>query len=334
MVSQQPGDRTVDGTEPYIPELPPDAGNLDAALTYGAAGLYLLPTAPDDIKNPGSRVGLRWQDKSHNDIETLAMWFASSDGIAIDLGHSGLVVIDVDKPELLADWLFDALKDAGPPYQQTRPDTPGRGHYIFRQPEGRVIGNGKGQLNGMGLDVRGDNGVIILQPTQHPEGGKYRWIRTGAVPVLPDVIAEKLADTSDRESAATDAEVAAFIAEHTRASTPGRMKGWLSFWDAAVRQQDSRHDTMVQLAPWVMEEVRCGCYSAADVCALLRSMFVAAKTREYNGSAPMSSARANAEFDSLLAWAVAQAKKHTIGQLRERRGLGRTTGFGYRRGAR
>jgi hypothetical protein len=340
MVAQQPGSGIVDGTGPYIPELPADAGNLAAALAYAAAGLYLLPVVRKDRgggdgKNPGSRVGKCWHDKSRRDPEMLGLWFsARDDGIALDLGHCGLVVLDVDKPELLEDWLSDILKDAGVPYQSTRPDTPRRGHYIFRQPEGRRIGCSKGDLNGMGLDVRGDGGVIIAQPTQHPEGGEYRWKRTGAIPVLPDAIAAKLKDTGDHESAATDAEVAAFIAEHTQARAPGRMKGWISAWNSALRQQDSRHDTMVQIAPWAMEEVRRGWYSAAVTVAVLRSMFVAAKTREYNGKAGLTDAGANAEFDSLLAWAIAQASKHTIQQLRERRRRGTATEFGYWKEAR
>jgi hypothetical protein len=60
------------------------------------------------------------------------------------------------------------------PFQSTRPDVPRRGHYVFAMPPGRTIGN---PPFGWG-EVRGLNGVIIAEPTVHPEGGGcYRWAR-------------------------------------------------------------------------------------------------------------------------------------------------------------
>ncbi|PND54349.1 hypothetical protein CRM90_28465 [Mycobacterium sp. ENV421] len=164
--------------EPSVPLLGDGVDGLSAALAYAAAGLYVLPVKAG-TKNPGSVVGARWHDKSTRDPAMIAaLWAGTDHGIAIDLGRSGLVVIDVDYPEMLPEWLRNELKSSGAPFQSTRPDVPGRGHYIFRQPAGRRIGCGKGGLAGMGLDVKGDGGVIIVEPTVHPEGGEYRWTRT------------------------------------------------------------------------------------------------------------------------------------------------------------
>jgi hypothetical protein len=304
----------------HIPSLPDDVDNLTAALEYGKPGLYLLPVEPE-TKNPGSRVGKDWQHKSSRDPDVLTAWLAgTSDGIAIDLGRSGLVGIDVDKPELMPQWLQTALTESGAPFQSTRPDTPGRGHYIFRQPDGRRIGCSTGKLAGIGLDVKGCGGVIIVAPTMHPDGGEYRWQNTGEIPVLPDEIADKTTDARDRESAATDSEVRKFLDTHTDASISSQMNGWISKWKTAIAQHDSRHKTMVAIMPWAMEEARCGYVSARGASEVLRSLFITAKTRrEYNGTAPMTEARANAAFDGILAWGIGQAMQHPIAELRERR---------------
>jgi hypothetical protein len=163
-----------------IPVINPEDDMLTAALKYAAGGIYLLPVAREDPKNPGknpgSVVGNGWQAKSSRDPKQIAAWFSGTDhGIALHCGRSGLVVFDVDHldkvPPVLAKYLSTA------PYQSTRPDTPGRGHYIFRQPPGRMIGNSGGRLGGAWGEVRGLNGVIIAAPSWHPEGGEYRWER-------------------------------------------------------------------------------------------------------------------------------------------------------------
>lgn len=119
---------------PYVPELDDDATGLEAAMAYANAGVYVLPVRRG-TKDPGSVVGKGWPGKSTRDPETIAaLWAATDHGVALDLGRSGLVVIDVDDPTLVPSWLASALVESGAPYQSTRPDTLGRGHYIFRQP--------------------------------------------------------------------------------------------------------------------------------------------------------------------------------------------------------
>ena len=154
-----------------IPVLPDGVDMLTAALAYAACGWYVLPVKRG-TKNPGTVVGDHWQDKSSRDPKQIAAWFAGTDhGIALHCGRSGAVVLDVDRPELIpADW-WCHLDTA--PFQSTRPDVVGRGHYVFGMPTGRSIGC---PVFGWG-EVRGLNGVIIAQPTTNPEGGQYRWVR-------------------------------------------------------------------------------------------------------------------------------------------------------------
>jgi len=60
-----------------------------------------------------------------------------------------------------------------------------------RQPAGAVLGNARGQLSGRWGDVRGRNGIIVVEPTQHAkaeEGGRYCWLRTGTLPELEPLL--------------------------------------------------------------------------------------------------------------------------------------------------
>lgn len=160
-----------------IPVLADGVDILTAALAYAACGWYVLPVrriSGPKGKNPGSVVGDHWQDQSSRDPQQIAAWFTGTNyGIALHCGRSGAVVLDVDDPdEVPADW-WPHLNTA--PYQSTRPATPRRGHYVFAMPAGRTIGCPTSFSWG---EVRGLNGVIIAEPTVHPEGGEYRWERT------------------------------------------------------------------------------------------------------------------------------------------------------------
>jgi Bifunctional DNA primase/polymerase, N-terminal len=155
-----------------IPVLPDGVDVLAAALAYAPCGWYVLPVSRK--KHPGSVVGDHWQDKSSRDPKQIAAWFTGTNyGIALHCGRSGAVVLDVDKPDEVPDDWWPHLNAA--PYQSTRPDTPGRGHYVFAMPPGRSIGCPTRFSWGK---VRGLNGVIIAEPSVHSEGGQYHWERT------------------------------------------------------------------------------------------------------------------------------------------------------------
>ena len=174
--AQQPASRATEQSIALsIPDLVPDVDTLTAALLYAECGWYELPVRRGS-KKPGSVVGSGWERKSSRDPKVITAWFAGTDyGIALHCGRSGAVVFDVDRPDRLPEVLRRHLVTA--PFQSTRPDVPGRGHYIFLQPPGRTIGNGTGRLGGEWGEVRGLNGVIIAQPTEHLDGGRYRWGR-------------------------------------------------------------------------------------------------------------------------------------------------------------
>lgn len=189
-----------------VPAIEPDTDTLSAALAYAASGIYIGPTLAGS-KRPHPELGKRWQDRTSCDPEVLTSWFAgTAHGVFIHAGASGLVILDVDHPERLHPAIDRAVRECEPPFQSTRADEPGRGHYIFAVPEGRTFGSGTGQLGSGWGEVRGGNSLIVAAPSVHAlaaEGGRYAWQRTGAVPTLPGYLTELLPDPHDAAQTTT-----------------------------------------------------------------------------------------------------------------------------------
>jgi hypothetical protein len=295
----------------HIPKLDPDIDLLGAALEYAGAGLYIGPLIPG--KNPGSILGKGWPAKTSKDPRTIIGWFAGKMagdiGIFLHVGRSGLWVADVDDPEKLHPTLRAAIDRVLPPYQATRSDQPGRGHYVFRQPEGRQIGNSNGALGDAWGEGRGTNGVVVLEPTLHVEPvGCYRWDQTGRVPVLPDDVAALLADAPAGADAVDDATMARFLAAHTATSDPGMLQPIIDKFRAELDGGEvSRHKSAVKHACWAAREAAAGYFPATEAFDQLRDMFVEsmAQPRE-GGRDPVAPASARAEWAGIVAWAVGQ----------------------------
>jgi hypothetical protein len=124
-----------------VPVITDDMSKLDAAaLAYAAAGWYIGPEERG-TKNPGSILGKYWQRRTSRDPQVITSWFAGTDhGIFLHVGRSGAWVADVDNPDNLHPAIRLAIAEHNPPYQSTRPNQPGRGHYVFLKPEGRMLG--------------------------------------------------------------------------------------------------------------------------------------------------------------------------------------------------
>jgi hypothetical protein len=288
----------------------PDVTGLDvlsAALAYTQAGWYVLPVG-QGTKRPLPELGSDWQHKSSRDPEVIAAWLAGTGhGIALHAGRSGAVIIDVDHPEKVPPVLAQAISDLRPPFQSTRPGTPARGHAVFACPPGRMFSNSTGKLGKGWGEVRGANGVIVVAPSLHPDSGCYHWERTGAVPELPAELAELLTDAQPAEDAATDAEVAAFLAAHTRNSRPWLLTGVLSSFKAKTGAGESRHETAVGVTVWAAKEARAGFYPAAVAFDGIGALFGQA----LNGDRPAAS-----EYAGIIAWAVGQANGADLDEVR------------------
>lgn len=291
---------TADSTR-CIPDNARADDPMRAAFALAKAGLYVLPVRKG-TKHPGSVVGAGWPTKSSRDVEQVVGWFAGTDyGLAIHAGRSGLVIFDVDDPENVPEVLRRHLDSM--PFQSTRSNVPGRGHYLALMPEGRNLGNGTGGLGKGWGEVRGHNGVIVVGPSAHEkadEGGQYKWERIGPILPLPAEIVQLLpAGDASPENTATDAEVAVFLAEHVREDDPAMLRGVLTkFEDEAA--QGSRHDACVSALCWAMREAANGAYSASNATDALRAAFVAKIGTERNAAR---------EFEGILAWAVGQVPR-------------------------
>jgi hypothetical protein len=292
-----------------IPEVDTDTDMLSAALDYARAGIYVVP-AIRRSKNPGSVIGKNWQAKSSHDPKQITAWFAGTDhDIAVHCGRSGLVVVDVDKPELVPDDWWQHLDAA--PYQSTRPDTPGRGHYIFQMPPGRTIGSPAYPWG----EIRGLNGVIIAAPSHHKDGGHYQLVRTGHAPTLPAEIAEQLSDTAPAEDAATDAAVSEFIAQYTDSTRPEILHGWKRALAGKIEAGHSRHRSAVPVLTGALKEARAGYFPARSALDALQPIFLNAVALPPK---PRTGAIAQSEWAGIVAWAVGQANAATLDEVRAR----------------
>lgn len=295
-----------------VPEITEEDGALSAAMKYAKAGWYVVPLRRG-TKHPGSILGDGWQHQSSRDPEQLVDWFAGTDyGVGLHAGRSGAVIFDIDHPEKLPEVLEKAAAELGPPFQSTRPNEPARGHLIFRVPPGRTLGNSRGKLYDRGTEatershawgeVRGLNGFIVAEPSVHPDAGEYHWYGPGEVPLLPDYIDELLPEGTQRDTPATDATIAAFIAEHTDDYKMAALDPVLERFAERVDKGSSRHEALVEAACWAMREVRKGYYPASVAIDTLQGMFLTAMAANpAPGRAPAS------EFSGVVAWAIGQA---------------------------
>lgn len=173
------------------------ATTLGAALQYAAMGWYVLPVQRipgKGYKHAGSVLGKGWPHKTSRDPAVIAMWFAHPFGLALHVGRSGAVTFDVDHPEHLHPLLDAAIARDLPAFQSTSKVVPMRGHYVYALPDGVVLGNGVGSLktDPKWGEVRGTNGIIVVEPTPRDDPAKqYRWMRLG-MPYLPKDVCRAL----------------------------------------------------------------------------------------------------------------------------------------------
>lgn len=292
----------------HIPAQIPD-DTIGAACAYAAAGWYVLPVRKG-TKRPGSVVGDGWQRQSSRDPEQIVDWFAgTSHGIALHCGRSGALVLDVDHPDKLHPALRQAVEQFTPPYQATRPDVPGRGHYLFAMPEDRRLGNSLGPLGGGWGEIRGQNGVIIVAPTSHPEGGEYRWQTTGAVPALPGYVSSQLPETGEAPDVATDAQIVTFTTDHTTARAPQLTDAAVGRFNKQVAAGESRHMMALGMAVLQAAEAKAGLVNAGTAFGKLKAAFLAAVAQPPVGQQKGSrhGAEAEREWAGIVAWAVGKA---------------------------
>ena len=244
-------------------------------------------------------------------------------GIAIHVGGSGLLVIDVDIPENVSDWLWPLLERAVLRRTTNDPNSR-RGHYFYRLRPGETFTNGLGQLKlpkgeGWG-EVKCYGGGLVLAPTVHPkaaDGHAYTTGPTEAIPDRPDEIAAKLNAVPDADErpiltpGELDAKAAAVLAEYTDDREPYALDRICRTFDPTP---SSRHPSMWNALCWAMREAKAGRYPAERAVNELRKLWTDAIGGEYRNDDPD-------EFDRLLRDAIAAADADgTVDELRARAG--------------
>lgn len=114
-------------------------------------------------------------------------------GIALLTGSvNGLVVLDVDVAHGGVDFLRSGLAREMP---RTGPlsRTGGGGYHFFFRYDSETVGRSRYRLGNKGLDFKSENGYVVVPPSIHANGNKYRWIRSLFTHQLPEVPAAVLA---------------------------------------------------------------------------------------------------------------------------------------------
>lgn len=178
---------------------------LATALSYIARGWAVLPIRPR-TKLPATTHGLK---DATRDEATVRDWWTRwpSAGVGIATGQaSGLVVLDVDGEAGRRS--LTLLEEKIGVLPQTLRSKTGRGEHLFFA----LPGNGQARCSagklGDGLDVRGDGGYVVVAPSVHPNGGRYRWANDCLPAPLPSPLVKLLAEspraTVRRAGAATE----------------------------------------------------------------------------------------------------------------------------------
>lgn len=148
------------------------------AIEYVNAGLFVFPVTVtrDAAGKKTVRPHGEWRKGSSDRLTDVERWWGPdgihrSAGILIDTGKSGLVVVDPDGQEGVANWV--ALN---PPLPLWIARTPGGGeHWYYREHPDHPIGNDQSGKVAPHVDVRGLGGFVIAPPT-HDGTGSWEWM--------------------------------------------------------------------------------------------------------------------------------------------------------------
>lgn len=151
---------------------------LNAALNYAEQGWHVFPVQ-------GKRPLVSWREESTTDSTKIAEWWGNSDnGIGIDCGKSGLVVLDIDDLEAIQP-LADKL-GWNPVDDDTTVIRTGRGGIHVYYKAGSVEVRNSASKVIAGVDVRGVGGFVVAPPSIHENGTAYTFTRDNEVRPIPE----------------------------------------------------------------------------------------------------------------------------------------------------
>lgn len=201
---------------------------LEEAISYAEHGYPVFPTFgildgrcscgyEKCIKDAGKHPRVNaWGERASTDIEQIAKWWTKwpESNIGLPTGErSGVLVLDVDRKNGKDGTLWlDAMRPDIPDGPSAV--TPNGGvHLFFKYPAGSGITISSDKVS-RGVDVRGDGGYVVVDPSVGLNGVGYLWeddLREFEPPAAPDWLVEKICSTSKRKGKG---------AERWRVSTP------------------------------------------------------------------------------------------------------------------
>lgn len=276
---------------PRIPELPQGVSVPDAARLYAEAGWFVVPVDPG-TKHPGSLLGKGWQLQSSRDASVIQAWWQRwpEASLALHVGRSGAVCLDVDDTGKLSGPLYQMLlsDERWPervvcPFQSTRENEPGRGHYLYAAEPGKygnsLAGFREAGLEGWG-EVRGLNAVIVVQPSLHTKpGGRYHWLTTGELPDVPPELDALLRPPGASSGSVTPDDVLEFLAQLPGSEPCPVVQATLAETVPVLEQMTpgGRHDFMLSAVQRVVRIGEQGHHGAAAGLEVLLQAFLGAK---------------------------------------------------------
>jgi putative DNA primase/helicase len=161
---------------------------LDHALDYASRGYAVFPCKAD--KTPYTLKGVK---DASTDPDLIRQWWMRWPHAMIGMAMgklSGIWVLDPDAPkgdgpDGRANWRRLVTENGGGSCLTQTNNTPGGGqHLLFAYDDARPINNSRGDLKGLGIDVRGNGGYIIAPPSINGEGLAYE-IEQPMRPIAP-----------------------------------------------------------------------------------------------------------------------------------------------------
>jgi putative DNA primase/helicase len=205
-------------------------------------------------KHPRTKNGVH--DASTDEAKIRRWWETWKDAnIGVATGkEAGFFALDVDPRRGGAEALA-SLEDKHGKLPETRTaDTGGGGvHHLFKYPDFPVK-NSTGEL-GPGLDIKSDGGAIVIAPSLHAGGKRYRWRNVAQIVDAPEWFLRLLRE-AQKSRANGSATIGAAIPE-------GRRNGTLTSLAGTMRRRGMGFDE-IEAALLVTNNKRCAPPLAED----------------------------------------------------------------------
>jgi hypothetical protein len=165
----------------------------DMALALAAKDMYVFPVDHPDLpicvgigdghrteeerkqcqrEDRGKHPGVAFTHAATTNPKMIHMWWAGSPrNVGINVGKSGLLVIDEDVPGGFARYAAEHGVEIPPTF--TVKTGKGR-HYYFKDTQNGALGNAEGALSEYGINVRSGNAYVVGPGSKHFSGVIYR----------------------------------------------------------------------------------------------------------------------------------------------------------------